>query len=248
MSKSKKYVILVIILSLAIFIAIANVILNKKNYVNKSVDNDVSEKKTEYVDNSKIDVVDVIEEKETIANNVDEIITNNSSNQKHDNKSENKKQESNTSNQKQEIVTENNDNKEIINSSQNNEEKKEQPIVNNSEQVELKKDDNSVDTDSIDYPIHKGRIDCKDLNDCMNKSLPIQYEFKKSISNSFYLEVIAKNDNSLGYFIEYVFKENNYGSNEECEKIGSKIKQTLSDRVIGYECSSNGNLKIKTDY
>lgn len=107
--------------------------------------------------------------------------------------------------------------------------------------------DNSVDTSSLDYNEHKGRIDCGSPDECMNIALPIQFRFKQSMTNSFFIEVMSNSGNSLGYFIEYVFKENTYSSNEECEKIGSEIKQTLSDRVISYQCNGS-TLKINTDY
>ena len=107
--------------------------------------------------------------------------------------------------------------------------------------------DNSVDISSLDYNEHKGRIDCGTPDECMNIALPIQFRFKQSMINSFFIEVMSNSGNSLGYFIEYVFKENTYSSNEECEKIGSEIKQTLSDRVISYQCNGS-TLKINTDY
>ena len=112
---------------------------------------------------------------------------------------------------------------------------------------EEKQEDNSVSETSIDYPIHKGRIDCYDESSCTDISLPLQFKYKDNISNTFYLEVISKSDKLLGYFIEYVFKENIYESDEECELIGKEIKDALSDRVTSYECL-NANLKIITDY
>lgn len=106
----------------------------------------------------------------------------------------------------------------------------------------------SVDEESLDYSIHKGRIDCQDEASCMDKSIPIQFKYKQSISNVFYLEVISKKDNILGYFIEYNFKEHKYQNNEECLLIGKDIKDALPDRVVSYECSADGILKINTDY
>ena len=125
--------------------------------------------------------------------------------------------------------------------------------VQNSKETETKEEkpqitvDNSVDTSSLDYNEHKGRIDCGSSDECMNIALPIQFRFKQSITNSFFIDVMSNSGNSLGYFIEYVFKENTYSSNEECEKIGNEIKQTLRDRVIGYQCNGSA-LKINTDY
>lgn len=107
--------------------------------------------------------------------------------------------------------------------------------------------DNSVDTNSLDYNEHKGRIDCYSSDECMNISLPMQFKYKKSITNSQYITVMSRSGNVLGYFIEYMFKENTYSSNEECESIGREIKQTLSDRVTSYQCNGS-TLKINTDY
>lgn len=111
-----------------------------------------------------------------------------------------------------------------------------------------KNDSNKVDTTNPSYSIHKGIIDCNDYSKCLDISLPIQFTYKKSIANTFYVEVKSINGSVLGYFIEYVFKENTYSSLEECNDIGNKIKSTLSDRVSGYTCSTEGILKINTKY
>lgn len=107
--------------------------------------------------------------------------------------------------------------------------------------------DNSVDINSLDYNEHRGRIDCYSSDECMNISLPMQFKFKKSITNSQYITVMSKSGNVLGYFIEYMFKENTYSSSEECENIGREIKQTLSDKVTSYQCNGS-TLKIYTSY
>lgn len=109
-------------------------------------------------------------------------------------------------------------------------------------------DDDPVDTRNLDYSVHRGRVDCKDIKECMDISLPYQFKFKKSIVNSFYIEVITVNDNTLGYFIEYVFKDGNYKSIDECEKTGKQITDELDDKVISYSCDSSGILKINTNY
>lgn len=111
-----------------------------------------------------------------------------------------------------------------------------------------KSNSNKVDTTNPSYSIHKGIIDCGDYSKCLDISLPIQFTYKKSIANTFYVEVKAINGSVLGYFIEYVFKENTYSSLEECNDIGNKIKNTLSDRVASYTCSVEGILKINTKY
>lgn len=125
---------------------------------------------------------------------------------------------------------------------------KPKPIIEEPTIPTIQEPVDSVDEESLDYQIHKGRIDCQDEASCMDKSIPIQFKYKQSISNVFYLEVISKKDNVLGYFIEYNFKEYKYQNNKECNLIGKEIKDTLSDRVVSYECTDDGILKIKTDY
>lgn len=125
---------------------------------------------------------------------------------------------------------------------------KPKPIIEEPTISTIQEPVDSVDEESLDYQIHKGRIDCQDETSCMDKSIPIQFKYKQSISNVFYLEVISKKDNVLGYFIEYNFKESKYKTIEECNLIGKEIKDTLLDRVVSYECTDEGILKIKTDY
>ena len=121
-------------------------------------------------------------------------------------------------------------------------------IEENKEEEVIKQEDNSVNTSHLDYPTHKGRIDCTDYNKCMDDSLKIYFSYKKIISNVFYVEVKSNSNKSLGYFTEYVFKEYTYSSEEECQRVGSEIKALLSDRITGYNCDSSNTLKIITDY
>lgn len=140
--------------------------------------------------------------------------------------------------------------KPIKNTEQKDKQPEEQTITETTEEqpkVEIV-EDNSVDTNSMDYRIHKGRIDCSSADGCMDISIPIQLKYKKIISNVNYIEVIAKSDKTLGYFIDYVFVEYNYGSIDKCNEIGNSIKTKLSDRVTGFACSPEGILKINKDY
>lgn len=107
--------------------------------------------------------------------------------------------------------------------------------------------DDSVDSNAFNYNIHNGKIDCVDIDSCMDISLPIQFEFSSSIANTFYLEVMSKSNNVLGYYIEYVFTNNNYSNSEECNSIGQSIKNRLSDRVSSYQCNDS-TLIINTIY
>lgn len=119
---------------------------------------------------------------------------------------------------------------------------------NNDTQAEIVE---TVDKSSIDYSIHKGRIDCYSAEKCDEKGLPIYFQFKKAIRNLFYVEVMSNKNKSMGYFIEYVFQLSIFSTNEECQSYGTNIKNTLSDRVIGYTCTlkeNNYELKVNTYY
>lgn len=132
--------------------------------------------------------------------------------------------------------------------------------VKKEEQVEVKKsnvdqpknDGNQINRNSLDYPTHKGRMDnCDSNSSCMNIAINFYLKYKKNIANYYVIDVVANNGNVLGYFIEYVFKEGSYNSENECNSVGSSIKSELSDRVTGYKCSNRDNkyyLSITTDY
>ena len=49
--------------------------------------------------------------------------------------------------------------------------------------------DDEVNLEAFDYQIHKGRIDCLTTSECVDISLPIQFELKNAIDSVFYLEV-----------------------------------------------------------
>ena len=131
---------------------------------------------------------------------------------------------------------------------ENKEDKTENKIEENKEEEVVKEEDNSINTSHLDYPIHKGRIDCTDYSVCMNETLDFYFKYKKSVSNVFYVEVKSNSGKTLGYFNEYVFKEGTYSDYDECQRKGNEIKSILSDRVTGYQCDSSNKLKINTDY
>ena len=108
--------------------------------------------------------------------------------------------------------------------------------------------DNSVDETSLDYPIHKGIIDCNDDSSCQDISLPLQFKYKDLISNAIYIEVLSKNSQVLGYFIEYIFNEHQYEDNNECKIAGESIKGDLKDKITSFECTDNNTLKLVTSY
>lgn len=152
----------------------------------------------------------------------------------------------------------NNNNKEVNNNVDND--KSNVDITNSksdqvTEEVEEDKNDdveetsdNSVDIYHLDYPTHKGRIDCTDYNVCMEESLDFYFKYKKSVLNVYYVEVKSNSGKTLGYFTEYVFKDVTYSDYDECQRKGNEIKNILSDRVTNYMCSLSGTLTIITDY
>ena len=104
-----------------------------------------------------------------------------------------------------------------------------------------------VDDTSPEYTIHKGRIDCQKIDECLDISTSIQKAFQSIINSINYLPVKANNNSLLGYFIVYHFKNAPITDIEACHEMGTSIMRKLSDRIIKYECSDN-NLKITTDY
>lgn len=251
--KKKKLLTLLYVLILLIMVFIIYLEVKElKNKPTKTVDELINEEINERYNNDKVDYYSFEEVNEQ--KYMDSSEENNSSKKKETNeqKGNNKagkvietqsnKQNTNSNNNVVDKPTNNSEPKE--------EQPKEQVITETTEEspkVEIVEDD-SVDTNSMDYRIHKGRIDCGSAEACMNISIPIQLKYKKSISNVNYIEVITKSDKTLGYFIDYVFVEYNYGSVDKCNEIGGGIKAQLSDRVTGYTCSPEGILKINKDY
>ena len=209
------------------------------------------------IEEEKDEIKDEEEVKETNSNSINN--GGNNSNNTNDNSNNSSNKNNTTDNSNGSSNTQNNINKneissgasntEIVdnNSEQVTEESKEDEIPSQEEQTE-ELSDNSVNIHHLDYPTHKGRIDCTDYNKCMDDSLTIYFSYKKIISNVFYVEVISNSGTTLGYFTEYVFKEHTYSSIEECKQVGSENKNLLSDRITGFECDSSGTLKINTDY
>ena len=257
MLKNFKKRFILAILGLGIFMCIVKciVINNKTNntsfkeneieLIDESIISDKEEENNQIVEEKKNDTKEITSKTEE---NEDLSINQNISNN-----------QTNTSEQKttinQNINTEKKSNNKESASTQIIEEKKQENVVSQvkdepkKEQSTLQNDivDNSVDTNSLDYNEHRGRIDCYSSDECMNISLPIQFRFSKSITYSQYIDVMSKSDKTLGYFIEYMFQEYTYSSSEECENMGREIKQTLKDKVISYQCNGS-TLKIYTSY
>ena len=250
--------ILVLVIGIIIFSINTKAILKEEKLQSKN-----KKQSIEIIDNEKEDRVE-IEETDNVENdtnqNSEDSNSNNSDTSKKSSNNQSKKESSNNTNSSNSAnssssnSTNNNSNNNSTNNSTNNSNNTnnnnntgntnnnhtQQPVV-----------DNSVNTSHWDYSIHKGRIDCYSSDSCNNKSLPIYSKFINSISNVWYVDVMSNSNTSLGYFIEYVFKENDYSTQSECEQNGNAIKSTLSDRVTSYSCTPNGNsyrLKIYTDY
>ena len=248
MQKKKRKIIIILLIGI-LFITLF-IVFNKKEEKGKvssekkdiidviEQEEDAKEEDTVIVDNQELNGTDATIEQEEVKdsnNNSGENGSNNSSNSVSSNNSSNSKSTNISPNiiessPKMDIQTNNN--------STNN---------NNSQASTNNYDGKSIDTTHTVYYIHKGKKDCTDSSGCMDISLPIQFKYKKNISNTFYVEVRAKDGTVLGYFIEYVFKEYTYSSDEECNQIGNEIKSKLSDRVTSYSCNS-GTLKISTNY
>lgn len=248
----KKKTLMILLFSLILIILIATMILKVKSLGKESkrtTDELIQEEINEIYYNDKVDyyTYEEVNNQEYLVSSDEKIISDNKTNNKEINNNSNSEKE------KQSVTnsTESNSIKESNNTNENKIDKQEQTIINQqvdeTPQSEIVIDD-SVDTNGFDYHIHKGRIDCMDSKSCMDISIPIQLKYKKNISNAFYIEVISKSGNTLGYFIEYVFVDYDYKDIEKCNEIGNLIKDSLSDRVVGFTCSPEGILKINTDY
>ena len=239
MRKKKKIFIMLLLIIVLIFVFIINFerkevkreVGAKKEIIKEEKTDD--EEVEENSDDQKLNETDSIE-KEQIESNNNSV---NSSSNNNENKSTNSTNKSSSTNTQSNQSSSNSNNQTSSSKSTNN----------NSQASTSRTDDKTVDTSHPEYYIHQGKIDCTDSSDCMDISLPIQFKYKKIIANTYYVEVIAKDGTVLGYFIEYIFKDYTYSSDEECNQIGNEIKSTLSDRVTGFSCNS-GNLKIITNY
>lgn len=242
------YILILLILIFTIYLEVKEF----KNKPTKTVDELINEEINERYNNDKVDyyTFDEVNEQKYLDSSEDnkstekKEIVEQKGNNKSDKVIEPQSDKTSASNNNKPVETPTN----IIEPENN---KPEEQVINETIGEQPKEEiieDNSVDTNSMDYRIHKGRIDCNNAEACMDISIPIQLKYKKSISNVNYIEVIAKSDKTLGYFIDYVFVEYNYGNIDKCNEIGSSIKTKLSDRVTGFTCSPEGILKINKDY
>lgn len=248
----KKKTLMILLYSLILIALIFTIVLKVKSFKTKlkrTTDELIQEEINEIYYNDKVDyyTYDEVNNQEYLVSSDEKITSDNKSNNKEIENNDNSKKE------KQSIISSNESNNVEKNNSivENKTENQEQPIVNQQVDETPKNEivvDDSVDPNGFDYHIHKGRIDCSSADGCMDISIPIQLKYKKIISNVNYIEVIAKSDKTLGYFIDYVFVEYNYRSIDKCNEIGNSIKTKLSDRVTGFACSPEGILKINKDY
>lgn len=245
--------ILILIFVSVVIISTTFIFLHKK-------DNKLS---TKNIDNS----TKIVEKEKSESTNEEENIVEKDDEKTDDEQKEESKQnnaESNSSNNSsQAVVTEEKStNNTTKSSSSNNPATKSQNNSTNSNTVtnspskntqSNSNDGNLVNKNTIDYSFHKGRTEsnCKTNEACTNQGISFYSRYKRVIDKFEVLDVTTNNGNVLGYFIEYVFKEGEYETNNECNSIGAAIKSELSDRVTGYRCSNrNGKyyLNITTDY
>ena len=242
------YILILLILVFTIYLEVKEL----KNKPTKTVDELIDEEINERYNNDKVDyyTFDEVNEQKYLDSS-----ENNNSSEKKETIEQKGNNKSDKVIEKESNKTSTDSNNNLVEKQTNNTEPKdkqpeEQVVTETTEEqpkVEMIEDD-SVDPNGFDYHIHKGRIDCSSADGCMDISIPIQLKYKKIISNVNYIEVIAKSDKTLGYFIDYVFVEYNYGSIDKCNEIGNSIKTKLSDRVTGFACSPEGILKINKDY
>lgn len=152
------------------------------------------------------------------------------------------------------IVEEGNDDKKTndIDSEKLVDNKKDEKFLNEKEKelnednvIKHNDDDDFVDTENDDYPKHKGRIDCLEIDECISKSVPIQYEFKNIISDIFYLEVLSKSDKILGYYIDYSFKNYKYEDYPMCMNKLTSLNEKIKNLDFEFTCDDNGLFSIK---
>ena len=151
------------------------------------------------------------------------------------------------------IVEEGNDDKKTndIDSEKLVDNKKDEKFLNekekelNEDNVIKHNDNDFVDTENDDYSKHKGRIDCLDIDECISKSVPIQYEFKDIISDIFYLEVLSKSDKILGYYIDYSFKSYKYEDYPMCMNKLTSLNEKIKNLDFEFTCDDNGLFSIK---
>ena len=87
-------------------------------------------------------------------------------------------------------------------------------------------------------------IECVDVDECINISMPIQQELNDSIDSVYYREIKNKNNELTGYVIDYTFKEHTYKTYEECMEKASILSDKLSNKIFSYSCD-DGTLLIE---
>ena len=125
-------------------------------------------------------------------------------------------------------------------------ESEEEVIVSTKPVIKNEVDKNEIDKDHQDYKIHKGKIDCLNIDECIDKSKDIQKELSNNIGSITYIDVKNKNNDTLGYFINYIFKDYQYDDYETCISKGEYLKNYLIDRKVSYKCDDS-LLKITID-
>lgn len=84
----------------------------------------------------------------------------------------------------------------------------------------------------------KIKIDCQEIDECMNITMPIQFSYQELIADIFYLEII-ENNVKLGYQIDYTFRPHTYENEEICTTKLSEIATLLKDHIEDISCNNS---------
>ena len=113
--------------------------------------------------------------------------------------------------------------------------------------IDDKKTEDEIDTENVTYKIHQGIIDCKTTDQCLEISLPIQYDYQDIISNVYYHEVLSKEGKVLGYYIQYILKEIKFDNYQMCLSKIDILKNKIENKIDNYICQDDGSLLKNED-
>ena len=147
-----------------------------------------------------------------------------------------------TNNETKDNETMDNDTKEIKTSSEIDTKNTEE---DNNFTDEITEDE--IDTENVTYKIHQGIIDCKTTDQCLEISLPIQYDYQDIISNVYYHEVLSKEGKVLGYYIQYILKEIKFDNYQMCLSKIDILKNKIENKIDNYICQDDGSLLKNED-
>ncbi len=80
------------------------------------------------------------------------------------------------------------------------------------------------------------KIDCHEIDECMDITMPIQFNYQELIADISYLE-ITEDSKKLGYFIDYTFRPHTYENEDTCKMKRAEIKDLLKDHIKSIGCT-----------